>query len=352
MKLAIWGHLWTDAAREGGPENVIARCKRAGIDTYLAYVYPMEKCFLGEAPGFAYNTTAFQGGKNDLLTPLLRAAKAEGVEVEPWLLPFRQHLLTGENEAEVCSRAYQPLGWEDTTDPSAYMIGGGRAGTRPCATWPENRARGIVMLRDYIENHGADLAGIDMDYIRYGDVDMCWKDPCHCDACRKHYADLFGKDTITAEELELPGVRYQFIHFRNRCIRELVEEIRDITLKAGLRLTMSARAQVFDYAIAEGQNWPQWARDGLIDAVFVMNYSTDRTEHRQRVETHVSLLRDRGGVLHCDGVGKMSSAGENTTDNLVAYARDALAAGADGISIFHYNGMADADFEAIGALKS
>lgn len=343
MKTAIWGHLWTDVEREGSPEAIIRRCKRAGIDTYLAYVYPLERCFMGEAPGFAYHSTAFQGEKKDLLTPLLKEAKKEGIEIEPWLLPFRPHLLIGETEAEILSRTYQPLVYEDKSDAAGYAT----AGKRICPTWPENRARGIVMLKDYIENHGSDLTGIDMDYIRYGDAGTCRQAPCHCTACRKQYKALIGKDTITAEDLRLPGVLYKFIQFRNRCIRELVEEIRDITLRVGLRLTMSARVQVFDYAMVEGQDWPQWARDGLIDIIFLMNYSLDRAEHCARIELAAKLTEDRGDVLLCDGVGKKSSLGENPTENLVTYIRDSLDVGADGISIFHYNGMKDEDFEAL-----
>lgn len=351
-ELAIWGHLWIDVQREGTPEAIVSRCKKSGIDTYLAYVHPLGKCFLGECPAFAYNTSIFQHAKQDLLTPLCRAARKEGIRIEPWWLPFGSRLLEGETRQEVMARTYDPLVPKEAGDKGGRKKRLPRAGTQLCATWPENRARGIRMLQDYIENHGAHLTGINMDGMRYGDSDYCWDAPCKCAACRSQYRRHFGTETITAKELELPGARYKFIKFRSQCIRELAEQARDITKKAGLRLTLSARAQVFDYAIPEGQDWPQWVRDGLLDAAFVMNYSTARAHHLDRVKQHASLVRDRGSVLYCDGVGKLSSAGENTTANLVTFATDALEAGADGISIFHYNGMKDADFAAIGALKS
>ena len=357
MKTAIWGQLAVDVEREGSPEGIIARCKEVGIDTYLAYVYPSptflsEKCGHGEAPGFAYRSTAFQGRKEDLLTPLTRAAKREGVAVEPWLLPFRSYLLQGETEAELLPRTYQPLRGSALSAAASALV----AAKRICPTWPENRARGIRMLKDFIENHGAGLTGIDMDGMRYADggptgIGMT-EEPCHCAACRAQYKELIGKDTLTAEDLRLPGVLYRFVQFRNRCIRTLLEEIRDLTQRAGLRLTLSAVVQVFEYALLMGQDWPGWVRDGLLDIVFMMNYSLDREIHRRRVQLGVDLLGDRGKALFCDGVGKKSSAGENPTDRLMTYIGDALDAGVDGISIYHYNGMKDEDFAALKALNS
>jgi len=346
--LAIWGHLVTDARREGTVEGIVERCRRVGIDTYLAYVYPMEKCFMGESDCFAYRSTAFRGRKEDLFTPLLKAAKREGIDVQPWLLPFRPHLLEGESEEEVLSRTYRPIGHRDAPDGAGYAT---TAGKRLCPTWPENRARAMRMLHDYIENHGGDLTGIHLDYIRYGDAVTCWDHPCHCPACRSEYEELIGKDTITAEDLRVPGVLYRFIQFRRRCIRALVEQVRDVTRRAGLRLTMAARVQFFDYALPEGQDWPEWARDGLVDAIYLMNYSLDRTEHLERVRLGLRLARRRRQALFCDGVGKKSSLGLNPTENVVAFIRDSLAVGVDGISIFHYNGMTDDDFEVVRGLR-
>ena len=137
---------------------------------------------------------------------------------------------------------------------------------------------------------------------------------------------------------------YRFARFRNDCIGEMVEEIRDITRRAGLRLTVSARADFFGAAVLEGQDWARWARDGLVDAVFTMNYSTDRDAHGRNVRQHAALMQTQDRALHYDGVGRGSSMGENTIDQVLQLARDSMDAGADGVSIFHYNAMTDEDF--------
>ena len=350
MRLAIWGLLWMDAEREGRPEKIVERCKESGIETYLAYVNPMEKCSAGEIPEFAYHSTAFQGTPRDLLSPLLKAAKREGLEVEPWLLPFRPHLMHGETTEGVFQRSCKSLSSVFALDPSGYSD---RLGRRLCPSWPENRARGMRMLNDYIENHGDDLTGIHLDYTRYADfAPNGFGGLCHCDACRRLYDRFIGKDFLTLEDFGAPGIVCRVLQIRNRCIREMVEEMRDITRRAGLRLTLAARALLWEYAVPEGQNWPQWVNDGLLDRVYVMNYAGN-TEmepawtHCKRVETHAAVLKHRGEVLHYDGINRKSGGGEHPMERLAEFAEEARNAGADGISIFDYNAMTDDDFQTL-----
>jgi hypothetical protein len=146
---------------------------------------------------------------------------------------------------------------------------------------------------------------------------------------------------------------YKFVQFRCANIRSLVEQIRDITRRAGLRLTMAARADYLGWALAEGQDWPEWVRDGLVDMVLPMNYFTNRETHGSHVRQHAALLAPiKGDCLHLDGVGRLSSFGELPLEQLRDFARDALEAGADGISVFHYGGMKDDDFALLKALRS
>jgi len=336
MKLAIWGHLPTDVAKEGSPEKIMQRCKRWGIDVYFAHVYPEH-----DVKHASYDSKLFAGGCTDLLGPLLAAGQREGVEVEPWLLPFDAAPLTTDRPGESERMFYTPLPGVST----------GRLGRRRCASWGENRTRGLALLRDLIEGCGSRLTGIHMDAIRYVDTGRSLEGPCQCDACRSQYRRHVGRDPLTAEDLKSPGVLAKFLEFRARNIRSLVEEIRDITNRAGLKLSMAARAHYHDCALVEGQDWVEWAREGLIDCLCTMNYSTDRDEHHALVRGHVALLEGKAHAAHLDGLGKKSSAGENTAQALREHGADALAAGVDGLAVFHYAAMEDADFEVMKDLK-
>lgn len=338
MQVAIWGHLATDVKREGSPENIVRRCRDSGIDLYFAHVYPMEASSpFGEARGTAYKSRLFQNTGEDLLTPLLREARRAGVEVEPWLLPFDPNRHVGETPEDLAARRYH------SDDPDAMS----KKGRVLCASWPENRARAVLRLQDYLQGHGDDLTGIHMDAIRYVDTGLSLEHPCRCAACKAKYLELFGTDTITAKDLAAPGARHKFLQFRGRNIRSLVEEIRDITNRAGLKLSMAARADYLNWALVEGQDWVQWAKNGLVDSLYAMSYFVDRETHRRHAATHARLLKGIGNFIHGDGLGKKSSFGGLTTEELIAFGNDALEAGAAALAIFHYNGMGNEDFKAI-----
>ena len=356
MNLAVWGHLWTDADREGDVDAIVRRCRDAGIGTYLCHTYPIARNASGYfSPGLTYDATVFQAESQDLLSPLLRSAAREGVEVEPWLLPFTADLLKGESREDLFPRrAYQSAEYAglvpgiDTEAPD--LPGAAKNGATLCPSWPENRARAMRILDDLVERCGADLTGIDLDMVRYPNADTSWHHPCHCEACRAAYRERLGVDVLGEEDLQRPGVAYELTRFRNDVIGGMVEEMRYITSKAGLRLTMSARADLYDSAVLEGQDWPRWAREGLVDAVFTMSYWTDREIHLGHAREHAAAMGSRGSCLHFDGVGRRSSMGENAIDQVLDLARDAVEAGADGVSIFHYNAMADDDFTRLREL--
>lgn len=356
MKLAVWGHLWTDVNREGGVEGIVRRCQDSGIGTYLCHTYPIARGAGGYySPGVTYDTGIFQAGASDLLAPLLRAGRHSGVEVEPWLLPFTADLLVGEQREDLFPRrAYQSAEFAGLVSgvdaKSSDLPGAAKNGVTLCPSWPENRARAMRILGDLIERCGPNLTGIDLDMARYPNADTSWYHPCHCEACRAAYRERLGLDVLGAEDLGQPGVAYELTRFRCDVIGGLVEEMRDVTRQAGLRLTMSARADFYGSAVLEGQDWPCWARQGLVDAVFTMSYWTDRQIHRRHATEHSAMMRASGACLHYDGVGRRSSMGENAIDDVLVLARDAAEAGADGVSIFHYNAMEDADFSRLGSL--
>ncbi|MFH1570671.1 MAG: hypothetical protein ABIL09_21955 [Gemmatimonadota bacterium] len=356
MELAVWGHLWTDAEREGGPEGIVARCRSAGIGTYLCHTNPIARSPAGYySPGHTWDATVYQGETFDRLGPLLRAARGQGLEVEPWLLPFTADLLAGERREDLFpARAYQSAeyaGLVPGVEPRRPDLpGAAKNGTTLCPSWAENRDRAVRILRDLIERHDPDLGGIDLDMVRYPNADTSWHHPCHCAACRTAYRQRLGCDLLTPEALQDPGVAYAFTRFRSDVIGDLVQETRDLTRQAGLRLTVSARADFFGSAALEGQDWPRWAREGLVDAVFTMSYWTDRALHRRHARQHAALMAARGACRHYDGVGRRSSLGENPMDRVLDLARDALAAGADGVSVFHYNALTDGDFARLREL--
>jgi uncharacterized lipoprotein YddW (UPF0748 family) len=155
---------------------------------------------------------------------------------------------------------------------------------------------------------------------------------------------------LTAEDLKIPGILQKFLNFRGENIRSLVEQARTIVKNAGVSFSMAARANYFGSALVEGQDWVQWARDGLMDFICPMNYTTDREVHKEKLSLQMNLI-DTAVPIY-DGIGRKSSAGENTTAQMIRQAEDALHLGARGVTIFKFGAMNKKDFRELGAFKS
>ena len=327
MRILAWCHLNRDfASVRDEAEQAFDRLAEAGIDTLLPFVYGRGECWYDSGlPGVE---------KEDRLGPVIEMAHARDVEVHPVLLPLPR--LTPIDQAERERRSYQ------SGQPEGNPCDG-----RPCASWLENRDNGVTIAEDIISRHGVD--GIHLDAIRYVDTGQSLKWPCQCEACREAYVAFSGKESLTAEDLAPPGMLHKFLAFRGSNIRELMERMVGLVEGRGLALSLAARAGYFRAALVEGQDWVTWCRDGWLDFVCPMNYSTDREVHRERLAGQMPLVADSVPVY--DGIGRKSSAGEMDAEMMICQAEDALELGAKGIAIFQFTALNDADFRGLAALK-
>lgn len=326
MKIACWCHLDRDLL---GDENSIKteldQIQNAGIDILLPFIYDETKAM--------YQTDLPFSEQNDRFSQILPLAKEREIEIQATILPITGYGLSTAERERRSYRSNQP--------------GGNPCDGRFCASWAETRNQGLGIIRDVLKNHAVD--GIHLDAIRYIDTDQSLKWPCQCEACRAQYRESIGKDTISAPDLEIPGIHYKYLELRGKNIRELVDHSRTEVTARKLKLSMAARAAYFEAALVEGQDWVAWAREGLMEFICPMNYSTIREVHRNHLATQMALIGDSVPIY--DGIGRLSSAGELTTAQMTQQAEDALELGAKGLAIFHLNGMNEKDFTELAAFK-
>ena len=327
MKIFAWCLLKRDfTSGVDETERTFDRLAEVGIDGLLPFVYEGGMCWYDSAiPG---------AKKEDRLSPVLDLAHARGIEVHPLILPLQR--VTPLEEAERRRQSYQ-----------SGQPGGNPCDGRRCASWDENLDNGVVMTEDVLARHPVD--GIHLDAIRYVDTGQSLKWPCRCEACSAYYRTHMGKAYLTVEDLAEPDVHEQFLAFRGQRIRGLMERIVDIVKPRGIPLSLAARANYHNAALVEGQDWIAWSKAGWLDFVCPMNYSTNREVHRDRLSAQMDLLA--GAVPVYDGIGRKSSAGEMSPEEMVVQAEDALALGAEGIAIFHFTALEEADFEALEAFR-
>ncbi len=322
VRLAIWlladTHEWES---DDAANRRLDQLAHAGADLLFAYVTPEEGTFY-------YDTTVAGVAKDDRLTRIAQLAQQRGIMVQPWVFP----------NGPIDRSRYEPGA------DGGYISGiDSERDGMPCATWVKNTEVGPIIARDMLDHH--DIDGIHLDMVRYKDGPHTLTHPCQCTACRAMYRKHIGKDRLTAEDLKTPGVLYKFIQFRCACMRPAVERCRQLAEQYGVPMTMAARTDYFNWALPEGQDWVQWARDGLFDLIATMNYNTNRQPHLDLVKQHVALLD--GCVPHLDGIGRFSSFGEMDAKQMIRFADDAIDAGAHGISIFKLEPMNDDDFDAL-----
>lgn len=335
-KIACWcdlGHGWNSNPPFTRGEDQVKRemdnVVKAGIDILIPQIqthhFQTEVYYQSDAPNLEIK---------DRLTPLINLAKERGIQVHPMVIP---NVELGLSKEEQRSRSYDNNQSGDNQNDSI----------RPCASWKRTREGGLNIMQDIIKNHTAD--GIHLDAIRYMDTGRSLKWPCQCAACQIEYRSLFGKDTITADDLKIPGILYKFLKFRGENIRSVVEQARRIAREAGLTLSMAARSDYFGSALVEGQDWVQWARDGLMDYICPMNYTTDRETHKRWLSGQMKLIGKSVPVY--SGIGRGWGNNKITAAEMIHQAEDALELGASGITIFHYAAMGEKDFLELGAFK-
>ena len=285
----------------------------------------------------SYCSSIIRNTLPDLLTPLLEEGPKLGIEVRPMFLPFHWHATVdlGQDASEIGRRLYQPGG--------KVILEKNGVG-RLCASWDENIETALRLLTDLLDNY--DLKGLNLDALRYMHSQK-WgaRWICLCEACRARHKQYIGKEVLTDEDLANPGIAYSFVKHKNRQIRKLIEPLGELTRSRGVqKLALDARAWYFETAVTGGQEWADWAREGLVDQIVTMNYAAEG--HVERLKQHLAVLAGTGAELY-DGMGLKWSGGSMTTQEMVDLAKQAAQLGADGIKIFS---AADLTAEQIAAL--
>jgi uncharacterized lipoprotein YddW (UPF0748 family) len=204
----------------------------------------------------------------------------------------------------------------------------------------EARDYSVSVIREIVDAYAVD--GVHLDYIRYpGDgFDFSPAALAEFRASRLPETDPAGRERLDAAARRDPSAWTTYLPeswaaFRRDRLTALVEGIVAAVSDARPAIPVTA-AVVPDEADArarKGQDWVGWARDGLIDAVCPMAYTTDRTLFAQQVAGVRTAVE---GVPVWAGIG----AYRLTAAQTAAHVRLARGAGAAGIALFSYDSVA------------
>jgi uncharacterized lipoprotein YddW (UPF0748 family) len=155
-----------------------------------------------------------------------------------------------------------------------------------------------------------------------------------------------GKETLEPEDMALPGVMAQELCMRGRFVRSLAERLRVVCDRRGVPLSLAARARYLDDAVVEGQDWAQWAHEGLLDFVCPMSYNPCIDRFKRFVDEHTRILEGAPADLFA-GVGRHSSLGTLTPEGMIEQFEHLAEQGVEAACIFHARALTDEDLRLL-----
>lgn len=274
----------TDITSPAAVSRVVASTRKNGLNTLFIQVRGRGDAYYSSnleprAPALQKHAPSF-----DPLAQAVKEGHAAGLKVHAWV-----------NACYVWSDKKPPVSPQHLVrtrkDWLAVRCTGDRCsiGDREvfiCPGNPEARAHLVAVCRDIAKRY--DVDGIQLDYIRYANKDLCY-----CNGCLDRFTTYLGA-TVTPEQaaalraksrMALPNA-YQsaWLQFRRDQITSLVREIRaavkeerkDTMLTAAVIAWGSypgsfQRSEAYNHV---GQDWYGWIREGLVDAVCPMTYQT------------------------------------------------------------------------------
>jgi uncharacterized lipoprotein YddW (UPF0748 family) len=311
-----------------GCDHVLLQVRGNGDALYRSDLEPWSEVLGGKDPGF------------DPLAAAVAAGHALGLEVHAWV-----NVVPGWRGAAP-PRSPRHL---FHTHPEWFLVGrDGRreplrkdyyVGLNPCL--PAVRAHIVAVCRDIAGRYRVD--GLHLDYIRFLERPRGADYPYD----RRTLA-LYRRDTGLPPEED--GGRWD--EWRRGCITRLVREIRRAVkdLRPDLHLSAAVSAKL-DYGRTRNfQDAREWARAGLVDALYAMNYHVDDGVFAGRARDTIALQAHGVPVLQGIGAFKHLAADPAATARQIGLAREL---GAAGVGVFAYASLfAPADRPARRRLRA
>jgi hypothetical protein len=105
--------------------------------------------------------------------------------------------------------------------------------------------------------------------------------------------------------------------------------VRGLTDHHGAALSAAVRARYYEDALEEGQDWPEWCAEGLLDVVCPLSFALSLGGFAAQVAQHRRLLED-APVAWVEGIGLRTPEARldfDAFERQVKFARDAGVSG-------------------------
>lgn len=174
--------------------------------------------------------------------------------------------------------------------------------------------------------------GIHFDYIRYPGYEGCY-----CEGCREKFEKLVGaKVTSWPQEVIQGRHRQQYLEFRRsnitRLVRSASAEARKI--RPGIQISAAVFADWPACRDTVGQDWVQWLKDGLLDFVCPMDYTSSAGQYKRWMDVQSAAIPNPRQFVPGVGVTLETTMGADKVAQQIQLGRKA---GSKGFILFNLN---------------
>lgn len=208
---------------------------------------------------------------------------------------------------------------------------------------PASREYTASVINDIVSRYAID--GVHFDYLRYPSEQFDYSAAtiaafradmlARTSIAQRDKVDRLAVANITAWPDAMPD---EWAQFRRDRLTQLAVSLRATALAARPGITVSAAVAPSADEARQGrlQDWREWARTGLLDAVAPMIYTADATEFA----TALSRLKmDAGTTPVWAGIGAYKLSPARTNENVRAVRK----AGVAGVLLFSYDSLSGGD---------
>ncbi len=316
----IWVDRW-DWRSPQDIERVMADCQAAGFTAVMFQVRGNGTALWRSAAEVWSEKFDHKDPGFDPLATAVAAAHGRGMQLHAWLNVFPGW--SGAKPPTDPRQLWQarPDWFLQDRDGDRQSLAQGKYVTlNPCL--PEVRRYIADLCRELATGYRID--GVHLDYVRFPDPDP--QEP-------ELGTDLRTLGLFTNATGRSRGDSARLLQWQAECVTRTVEDVATVVRKVpGRRLLLTA-AVFADLRTAQGkvrQDWPEWCRRGLVDAVLPMNYVSDDAVFARHARENVAAA---GRVPVVMGVALYKHQDGRQSVQQLELSRSA---GAAGVAVFSY----------------
>lgn len=336
----VWHRV--DVSTEEEIEALVADLAEANVNVFFPEtIYGSQAIYPDRAGLYPLREDLQESGVN-ALEVIVRECHARGIEVHAWVHVFYVGMVESGEEGIGLNR--WPRNWlaadrrgrfASLDEPGHLFLSPADPGLRKSII-----AAYVALVRRY------QLDGLHLDYIRYPTSSAWERGWDYSDVSRIRVGEAIGIDPLEITPTENPRQWRMWLSWREQQITTFVAAVRRAVHaeRPNVRITAAVFPGLDEAIEVKGQNWARWMRDGLVDDLFPMAYTTNSDE----IESATLEVMQHGDQASPPVVGLapfLSLSPRQLIEQIVA----ARTAGAQGECLFSWKSLTEAHRRALVA---